>query len=89
MNMKRTFGAILTILGTVALIWSAVAFLSGSSRIGTLSVGQATALVPFIIGLIFFFSGIGLIKAHQRHSGLTKTETAPRGAVSVLTIAEI
>ena len=62
MNMKRTFGAILTILGIVALIWSAVSFLSGGSQVGNLSVNQFTALVPFIIGLIFFFSGIGLIK---------------------------
>ncbi|RYD69617.1 MAG: hypothetical protein EOP53_26875 [Sphingobacteriales bacterium] len=62
MNMKRTFGAILTILGIIGLIWSAVSFLSGGTRIGNLSIGQATALVPFIIGLIFFFSGIGLIK---------------------------
>lgn len=62
MNMKRTFGAILTILGIAALIWSAVAFLSGGTRIGNISLDKITALVPFVIGLIFFFSGIGLIK---------------------------
>lgn len=62
MNMKRTFGAILTILGIVGIIWAAVAFLSGGSAVGGVAVGRYTAAVPFIVGLIFFFSGISLVK---------------------------
>lgn len=62
MNMKRTFGAILTLLGIIFIIWSAFAFLSGGSSVAGLSVGKLNAIVPFIIGLIFFGSGIGLIK---------------------------
>ena len=59
MNMKRTFGALLTILGIVGIIWGAYAFLMGGDGV---AVGRFTAAVPFIIGLIFFFSGISLVK---------------------------
>ncbi|MBF9254764.1 hypothetical protein I2I11_15775 [Pontibacter sp. 172403-2] len=57
--MKRTFGAILTVLGIAGIIWGAYAFMMGGDG-GV--VGKYSAAVPFIVGLIFFFSGIGLIK---------------------------
>ncbi|WP_242919422.1 hypothetical protein [Pontibacter liquoris] len=59
MNIKRTFGAILTILGIIGIIWGAYAFVMGGDGV---AVGKFTAAVPFIVGLIFFFSGIGLVK---------------------------
>jgi uncharacterized membrane protein len=59
MNMKRTFGAILTILGIIGIIWGAYAFLMGGDGV---AVGKFTAAVPFVVGLIFFFSGINLVK---------------------------
>jgi predicted Na+-dependent transporter len=59
MNMKRTFGAILTILGIVGIIWGAYAFMMGGDG-GV--VGKYTSAVPFVVGLIFFFSGINLVK---------------------------
>lgn len=59
MNMKRTFGALLTILGIIGIIWGAYAFLMGGDGI---AVGTYTAAIPFIVGLIFFFSGISLVK---------------------------
>ena len=59
MNMKRTFGALLTILGIVGIIWGAYAFLMGGDGV---AVGKFSAAVPFVIGLIFFFSGISLVK---------------------------
>ena len=59
MNMKRTFGALLTILGIVGIIWGAYAFLMGGDGV---AVGKFTAAVPFVIGLIFFLSGISLVK---------------------------
>lgn len=62
MNMKRTFGAILTILGIVFIIWGAYAFMQGGSSVGDVSVGKFNSIVPFIVGIIFFFSGIGLVK---------------------------
>ena len=65
MNLKRTFGALLTILGIIGIIWGAYAFIMGGDGI---AVGQFTAAVPFIVGLIFLFSGIQLVKT-------TKDET--------------
>ena len=59
MNMKRAFGAILTLLGIIGIIWGAYAFVMGGD--GGF-IGKYTALVPFLVGLIFFFSGIGLVK---------------------------
>ncbi|ALJ00665.1 hypothetical protein [Rufibacter tibetensis] len=62
MNLKRTFGTILTVLGIVGLIWGAYTFLAGGGSVGNVSVNQFSSLVPFILGLIFFFTGISLIK---------------------------
>ncbi|WP_026464458.1 hypothetical protein [Adhaeribacter aquaticus] len=62
MNLKRTFGAILTILGILFIIWGAFAFMQGGGSVGGIAVGKFNSIVPFIVGLIFFMSGIGLIK---------------------------
>ena len=59
MNLKRIFGAILTVLGIAGLIYGAIVFVnhSGNER-------DLRALITFsILGLIFLFSGLGLIKA--------------------------
>ncbi|WP_426491940.1 hypothetical protein [Hymenobacter sp. 102] len=58
MNQKRTFGSILTILGIVGIIMGAMAFLG----IGGLGVGKMNSWVPFVVGLIFFFAGINLVR---------------------------
>jgi uncharacterized membrane protein len=61
MNVKRTFGIILTILGIAGLIYAAVLFMDtgGTGR-------QIKSLVVYgILGAIFFFTGIGLIKGTQ------------------------
>lgn len=56
MNVKRTFGAILTILGIAGLIYAAVAFNSAAGQNNRL-------LITFgVLGLLFFVSGIGLIR---------------------------
>jgi uncharacterized membrane protein len=55
MNLKRTFGAILTVLGIVGLIYTGIEIINHN--------GQATTLVVVgIIGLLFFFTGISLIR---------------------------
>ena len=59
MNVKRIFGTLLTILGIVSLIYAAVVFsnTSGTTR-------DVKSLVIYgVLGLLFFISGIGLIKA--------------------------
>lgn len=55
MNIKRIFGTVLTILGIAGLIYV------GN---GLINKGGAnmTLIVVGIIGLLFFFSGISLVK---------------------------
>ena len=58
MNVKRTFGIILTVLGIAALIYFASLFIkaSGTER-------QIKILVVYgLLGAIFFFTGISLIR---------------------------
>lgn len=58
MNLKRTFGVILTILGIAGLIYFASIFMnaSGAER-------QIKALIVYgLLGAIFFFTGISLIR---------------------------
>lgn len=52
---KRIFGIILTILGIVGLIMAAVGFVNNENNWRQL-------LVYGILGFIFFFSGISLIR---------------------------
>jgi uncharacterized membrane protein len=55
MNLKRIFGAILTVLGIIGLIYTGLGIIQHDVH--------ATKLVVIgIISLIFFFSGIGLVK---------------------------
>ena len=55
MNLKRTFGTILTVLGIIGLIYTGINIINHA--------GSATTLtVVGIIALLFFFSGIGLVK---------------------------
>lgn len=61
MNVKRTFGIILTILGIAGLIYAAVLFMNEGS-----SGHQIKSLIVYgVLGAIFFFTGIGLIKGTQ------------------------
>ena len=58
MNVKRTFGIILTVLGIAALIYFAVLFIDASN-----TERQIKILVVYgVLGAIFFFTGIGLIR---------------------------
>jgi predicted Na+-dependent transporter len=59
MNIKRIFGAILTILGIVGLIYTAIIFVNTSG--GTRAV---KALIIYgVLGIIFFVAGIGLVRS--------------------------
>ena len=55
MNLKRIFGAILTILGIVGLIYTAVTFANDSADIKQMIVFGS-------LGLLFFIAGIGRVK---------------------------
>ncbi len=58
MNLKRIFGVILTVLGIIGLIYAAMIFIDGSSA----SRQIKTLIVYGVLGAIFFFTGIGLIR---------------------------
>lgn len=58
MNIKRIFGALLTILGIASLIYTAVLFANLTG--GTSTIRQI--VIYGILGIIFFISGISLIK---------------------------
>ena len=58
MNVKRTFGIIFTILGIAGLIYAAVLFMNT----GTTGREIKSLIVYGVLGAIFFFTGIGLIK---------------------------
>lgn len=55
MNLKRTFGAILTTLGIIGLIYAGIAVINHTAQATTL-------IVVGFIALLFFFSGISLVK---------------------------
>jgi len=55
---KRVLGIFLSILGIVGLIYAGVAFVNGST--GNRSIRAIT--IAAVIGAIFFFAGISLVK---------------------------
>lgn len=58
MNLKRIFGAILTVLGIAGLIYVAVLVVNNAN-----TEANIKALIMYgVIGLIFFIAGIGLIR---------------------------
>lgn len=61
MNLKRVFGVILTVLGIVGLIYAAVVFMDAEGTEAQIK----TLLVYGILGAVFFFTGIGLIRNTQ------------------------
>jgi predicted Na+-dependent transporter len=64
MNLKRIFGGILTILGIVGMIYAAVLFAGNSA--GT--SGLKPLIIYGILGLIFFVSGISLVRTTKDES---------------------
>jgi hypothetical protein len=64
MNIKRIFGALLTVLGTGGLIYAAVVFVNNSG--GTRDT--KTLVIYGILGLIFFIAGISLVRTTKDES---------------------
>jgi uncharacterized membrane protein len=64
MNIKRIFGALLTILGIVGLIYAAVLFVNSTG--GTRNIKSLA--IYGILGLIFFIAGIGLVRTTKDES---------------------
>lgn len=64
MNIKRIFGALLTILGIGGLIYAAILFVNSTSEARDIKA----LLIYGIIGLIFFIAGISLVKTTKDES---------------------
>ncbi|MES2545273.1 MAG: hypothetical protein V4548_10335 [Bacteroidota bacterium] len=64
MNIKRLFGGLLTILGIIGLIYTAVVFANtgGSER------DIRSLIIYGILGVVFFMAGIGLVKTTKDES---------------------
>lgn len=57
---KRVLGVVLSILGVVGLIYAGITFLNGAAA-GSRNI--KVILFAGILGAIFFFAGIGLVKS--------------------------
>jgi hypothetical protein len=65
MNVKRIFGVLLTILGIAGLIYAAMIALNTGGRLWDL---KALAIYG-LLGLVFFISGISLVRTTHDDNG--------------------
>jgi uncharacterized membrane protein len=61
-DLKKIFGSVLTILGVVVVLYACAAFLSDGRVMLGFSVSKGESAVPFLVGLVFFLSGVSLIR---------------------------
>ncbi len=64
MNLKRIFGALLTLVGTGSIIYAAILFINnqgGNKNLRSLAIYS-------IIGLLFFLTGLSLIRTTKDES---------------------
>jgi uncharacterized membrane protein len=59
MNLKRMFGALLTLMGIIGLIYAAILF----ANVGSSTHAIKAIVIYAVLGLLFFASGIGLIRS--------------------------
>ena len=64
MNLKRIFGALLTLLGIGGLIYTAVLFAETSGETADIK----SLIIYGILGLVFFLSGISLVRTTKDES---------------------
>ncbi|MBB4802404.1 hypothetical protein HNP37_002477 [Flavobacterium nitrogenifigens] len=64
MNLKRFFGGLLTILGIVGLIYTGILFAGASAETRDIKA----VIIYGILGIIFFTSGISLVRTTKDES---------------------
>jgi uncharacterized membrane protein len=64
MNIKRIFGALLTIIGIAGLIYAAILFVNST---GGIHLTKALSIFG-VLGLLFFITGINLVKSTKDES---------------------
>lgn len=63
MDLKQLFGTVLTILGIITLIVAVIAIISlGTTFMGIAITGIWQGAIVALLGLVFFLTGISLIK---------------------------
>jgi predicted Na+-dependent transporter len=64
MNIKRIFGSVLTVLGIIGMIYTAVIFVNTGG-----GIRDIRALVVYgLLGIVFFISGISLVRSTKDES---------------------
>lgn len=61
-NFRRFFGASLTIIGVVVVLFALVAFLSDGKAVLGMTISKAESMAPFIVGMIFLITGVNLVR---------------------------
>lgn len=64
MNLKRLFGGLLTVLGIIGLIYTAIIFSDTTG--GTRDI--KSLIIYGILGIVFFMSGISLVRTTKDES---------------------
>jgi uncharacterized membrane protein len=64
MNIKRIFGALLTVLGIAGLIYAAVLFMNSGNGERAIK----TLIIFGVLGLLFFGTGISLVRTTKDES---------------------
>jgi hypothetical protein len=64
MNLKRIFGALLTGLGIIGLIYAAILFVNNSDS----PLALKALIIYGVIGLVFLLAGISLIRTTRDDS---------------------
>lgn len=67
MDLKQVFGTVLTILGIIILIIAVIAIIGGGTNLFGLAIGLWQGVIVAVLGLIFFLTGISLIKRTPSH----------------------
>lgn len=62
-NLRRFFGAALTILGTLIILFAMIAYLQHGKLVLGMSIRNVgDAIIPFLVGGIFFGAGVSLVR---------------------------
>ena len=61
-NFRRFFGASLTIIGVVVVLFALVAFLSDGKSVMGMNISKGESAAPFIVGMIFLITGVNLVR---------------------------
>lgn len=61
-DFRRFFGASLTIIGVVVVLFALIAFLSDGRPVLGFNMTKAESAAPFIVGMIFLVTGVNLVR---------------------------